>query len=259
MRRTTAPTVRLVQPALQRAGRRQRFPLAPTRGREVRAARNGDNGVVHSSARQEREPKTQLCDCGRPLRVFPLLPGPAHAIASRRQRLVGPRSTPPERGPFRCLATPPDRLASARRALARYSRIHACRYSRSPPGTSIRVRARIDIVEQFLTRGSARYPVPAGNQGQRRRLPRRDVPQARLRPHRPPRPAHAPRRRDHQPAADARGGAARLAGQWRGAPHRRAARMRHPARERLCPGRRRHARPRPSIPSSARSSTSSSG
>ena len=38
---------------------------------------------------------------------------------------------------------------------------------------------------------------------------------------------------------------ARLAGQWRGPARRRAPRLRHPARERLCPGRRRHSRPRP--------------
>ena len=58
------------------------------------------------------------------------------------------------------------------------------------------------------------------------------------------RAADAPWRRDPQPRAAAGPRQARLAGQWRGAPRRRPARMRNSARERLRPGRRRHARPR---------------
>ena len=91
---------------------------------------------------------------------------------------------------------PPRGLDVDSKGSAGYSHRQCPPPSRSLPGTSIRVRARIDHRREIPHRGSARHTVPAGNQGRRRRLPGGDVPTASATPTDPVRPADAPRRRD---------------------------------------------------------------
>ncbi len=66
-----------VRPALQRAGRRQRLHLSqPDAARPARLNVGGDS-FIWATGRHVLNPRLQL-RC--PLRVFPLLPGPGHAI-----------------------------------------------------------------------------------------------------------------------------------------------------------------------------------
>jgi hypothetical protein len=183
----------------------QRFNV-PGRGQRSASsirARSGAEGLknaIHSCPRQD-ESARQDCNCGHPLRVFPLLPGPDRAIDLAYKRLVGPRSTPPERGPFRFRSRGP------RSSTARLPPLHPERHVPTLKIASWNinsVRARLEIVEQFL-----REEQPDILCLQETKVVDGDFPKAMF--HRsatPPdavRPAHAPRRRDHQPAADAGG------------------------------------------------------